>query len=64
MNPIIHHDLMQARVAGLHRQAQLDALAQAAARARRTWAPRRSQPLRRLPTALACRMLSPAGHRQ
>ena len=34
MHPAIHHDLAQARIADLHRQAQRDALARAARRAR------------------------------
>lgn len=61
MHPAISHQLAQARVADLHRQAQRDALARTAARARRTRAPRRSQPLRRLPTAAAHRMLTAMG---
>jgi hypothetical protein len=35
MHPEIHYQLMQARVADLHRAAQRDALARAARRARR-----------------------------
>lgn len=34
MHPAIHHDLAQARIADLHRQAQRDALARAARQAR------------------------------
>jgi hypothetical protein len=35
MHPAIYHDLVQARIADLHRQAQRDALARAASRSRR-----------------------------
>jgi hypothetical protein len=52
------YELVQARAADLHRQAQRDALARTAARARRTQAPRRSQPLRRLPAAVAHSVLT------
>jgi hypothetical protein len=55
------YELAQARAADLHRQAQRDALARTAARGRRTQAPRRSQPLRRLPAAVAHRMLTAMG---
>ena len=39
MRPAIHHDLAQARIADLHRQAQRDALARAARQARHARAP-------------------------
>jgi hypothetical protein len=54
MNPIIHHDLMQARVADLHRQARRDAQARAASQARHARTP---QPTHRVPglTALMAR---------
>ena len=39
MHPAIHHDLAQARIADLHRQAQRDALALAARQARHARAP-------------------------
>jgi hypothetical protein len=35
MRPITHYELMQARVADLHREAELDRLAEAATRPRR-----------------------------
>jgi hypothetical protein len=54
MNPIIHHDLMQASVTDLHRQAHRDAQAQAARQAHRTWTPQRRHRVRGL-TALMAR---------
>ncbi len=48
MNPIIHHDLMQARVADLHRQARRDAQARAASQACRTRTPQRTHRVRGL----------------
>jgi hypothetical protein len=49
MHPAIQHDLAQAKIADLHRQAQRHALARTASRARRTRA-QRSHPVRGLPT--------------
>ena len=39
MHPAIHHDLAQARIAALHRQARRDAIARVASRARHARAP-------------------------
>jgi hypothetical protein len=61
MHPAISYQLAQARIADLHRQAQRDALARTAARTRPTRAPRRSQPLHRLPTVVAHRVLTAMG---
>lgn len=58
MNPIIHHDLMQARVADLHRQAQRDAQARSASRGRHTWTPQRRHPIGGLPAGMARRLLT------
>jgi hypothetical protein len=59
MNPIIGHDLMQARVADLHRQAHRDAQAHATRRARRARAPQRTHHVRGL-TALIPRRVRTA----
>jgi hypothetical protein len=61
MHPIIHRDMMQARVADLHRQAQRDALARAAGRARLARTPRHSHPIRGLPAVAVRRMLTVLG---
>ena len=62
MNPIIQHDLMQARIADLHRQAQRDALARAASRARRrARAHQHAHPVRGLPAVMARRALTALG---
>jgi hypothetical protein len=58
MHPAIQHDLAQARIADLHRQAQRDALVRAASQARHARAQRR-HPVRGLPAAMARRVLAP-----
>jgi hypothetical protein len=60
MHPAIHHQLAQARIADLHRQAQHDALARAASRARRARTPQR-RPVRGLPAVMARRVLTVLG---
>ena len=55
MRPAIQHDLAMARIADLHRQAQRDALARAASRARHTRA-QRSHPARTLRALIARRV--------
>ncbi len=61
MNPIIHHDLMQARVADLHLQAHRDAQARAARRACRTRTPQRKHRMRGLTTLMARRVRTVLG---
>ncbi len=51
MHPTVRYDLMQARVADLHRQAQHDALARAARRVRRARTQQATHPARGLPAA-------------
>ncbi len=64
MHPTIQHDIMQARVADLHRQAERDRLAQAVSRGRRTL---RERGRRSVPgataTVLARRLLAALGSR-
>jgi hypothetical protein len=58
MHPLISYELAKARVSDLHRQAQHDALARAARRARRTRTRRPGHPpvaVRRLLTAPGAR---------
>ena len=61
MHPAIHCDLAQARIADLHRQAQRDARARAASRARRARTPQRRHPVRGLPAVMARRVLAVLG---
>ena len=61
MNPIIHHDLMQARVADLHRQAHRDAQARAARQACRTRTPQRTYRVRGLTALMARRVRTALG---
>jgi hypothetical protein len=61
MNPIIHHDLMQARVADLHRQARRDAQARAACQAHRTRTPQRRHRVRGLTALMARRVRTVLG---
>ena len=58
MNPALHYQLMQARVAGLHAQAQRDALARAARRSRRAPAHQAGHPVPGLRAVLARRVLA------
>jgi hypothetical protein len=58
MNPAISHQLMQAQVADLHRQAQRDALPQTAGRARRARARQDGQRMRGSRAAVARRFLA------
>ena len=57
MHPAIQHDMAQAKIADLHRQAQRDALARAAGRARHVRA-RRSHPVWGFPAVMAHRVLA------
>jgi hypothetical protein len=61
MNPIISHDLMQARVADLHRQARRDAQARAASQAHRTRTPQRRHHVRGLAAVMARRVRTALG---
>lgn len=61
MNPTIRYELAKAQISDLHRQAQRDALAVAARRARRARPQQRSYPVRRLPAVLARRVLAVLG---
>lgn len=61
MHPIIHSDLMQARVADLHRQAHRDAQARAASQARRARVPQRRHRVRGLSAVMARRVLTTLG---
>jgi len=61
MNPIIGHDLMQARVAELHRQAHHDAQARAASQAHRTRTLQRGHRVRGLTAVMACRVRTALG---
>ena len=61
MNPIIHRDLMQARIADLHRQAHRDAQARAAHHAHRARTAQHSHPVRRLPTIVVRRVRTALG---
>jgi hypothetical protein len=56
MHSEIQHYLAQAQIADLHRQAQRDALARAASRARHARAQQPSHPVRGLPAAIARRV--------
>jgi hypothetical protein len=58
MHPALHYDLMQARLADLHHQAQRDALAHAARRARRARKQQSGRPVPRLPAVAARRVLT------
>jgi hypothetical protein len=69
MHPGIHHEIAQARIADLHRQAERDALALAACRTRRAPAKQNAHFMpshviaeltRRVLTLLGARRLSPA----
>jgi hypothetical protein len=60
MHPIIHRDIMQARVADLHRQAQRDAQARTVSQARRAGTQRR-HPGHRIPAVMARRVLTVLG---
>jgi hypothetical protein len=55
MRPITHYELMQARVADLHRDAERDRLAQAASRARRPRHQRGRHPVAAHPAAMLVR---------
>jgi hypothetical protein len=55
MDPTIHYELMQARVADLHRDAERDRLAQAASRSRRPRHQRDGHPVTAHPTAMFVR---------
>ena len=55
MHPALHYELMQARLADLHHQAQRDALARAARRARKQQS---GHPVPRLPAVAARRMVT------
>jgi hypothetical protein len=59
MHPAIQYDVARARIADLHRQAQRDALARAASRARHARAHQRSHPARGSWAAIARRALAP-----
>lgn len=61
MNPIISHDLMQARITDLHRQARCDAQARAARQACRTRASQRRPRLRGLTAVMARRVRTALG---
>jgi len=61
MNPIIHHDLMQARIADLHRQARRDAQARAASQAHRTRTRQRTHRVRGLTAVMARRVRTALG---
>jgi hypothetical protein len=64
MNPTIHHELMKARIADLHRQAARDRMARAATRARRARTPNGSLPApARTVTVLARVMVAALGAR-
>jgi hypothetical protein len=58
MHPTIHEYLAKARTADLHRQAQRDALARTASKARRAPAHQRSHRLRRFPAVTARRVIT------
>ncbi len=61
MHPAILHDLAQARIADLHRQAQRDALVRAARRGRRPRLHHRIRPIRGLGAVVARRVLNLLG---
>jgi hypothetical protein len=61
MYPIMRHELMQARVADLHRQAQRDAQARATRQARRAQAHQHRQPGQALPALMARRLRTALG---
>jgi hypothetical protein len=61
MYPAAHYDLAQAQVAELRRQAERACLARAAAQARRSHMPRRSDRVQALPAVLARRVLTAQG---
>jgi hypothetical protein len=61
MNPIIHHDLMQARITDLHCQAYRDAQARAASQACRTRTPQRTHRVRGLTALMARRVRTALG---
>jgi hypothetical protein len=61
MHPAIQHDLAQARIADLHRQAQRDALSCAASGARHARADKPSHPVRGFPAVMARRVLTLLG---
>jgi hypothetical protein len=64
MHPTIQHDIMQARVAGLRRQAERDRLAPAVSRDRRIRRERRRRPVpAATPSVLARRLLAALGGR-
>jgi hypothetical protein len=60
MHPELHYQLMQARVADLHAQAQRDALARAVRRTRHTRRQPSAHPVPRLP-AIRRRILAALG---
>jgi hypothetical protein len=61
MKPTIHHDLMQARITELHRQARRDAQARAASQAHRTRTPQRTHRVRGLTALMARRVRTALG---
>jgi hypothetical protein len=61
MNPIIGHDLMQARITDLHRQAHRDAQARAARQACRTRTPQHRHHVRGLTAVMARRVRTALG---
>jgi hypothetical protein len=61
MHSVILYYVVQAQAAELHRQAQREAPARAASRARRTRAPRRRHRARGLPAMEALRVLTVPG---
>ena len=63
MNPIIGHDLMQARITELYRQAHRDAQAQAASQAHRTRTTQRRHRVRGLTVVMARRAHRAGRHR-
>lgn len=61
MNPTLQYELMQARIADLHRQARRDAQARAANQAHRTRTPERTHRVRGLPALVARRVRTALG---
>jgi hypothetical protein len=61
MNPIIGHDLMQARIAELHRQSHRDARAGAARQANYARTPQRARRVRGLTAVMARRVRTALG---
>jgi hypothetical protein len=63
MNPALHYQLMQARVADMHAQAQRDALARIARQAHRAHRHQPQRPARRFPALAIRRVLAVLGAR-